>query len=107
MITQIPISIDLPYEAIQSFCEQWTITEFALFGSVLRDDFRDNSDIDIMVSFDDNATITLFDMITMIDELETSFNRKVDLLTKRSVVQSDNYIRKNNILKSIQVIYAS
>jgi uncharacterized protein len=107
MITQIPVPIDLPYETIQSFCEQWNITEFALFGSVLRDDFRDDSDIDVLVSFADNATITLFDMIAMADELETIFNRKIDLMTKRSIEQSENFIRRDNILKTTQVIYAS
>lgn len=69
--------------------------------------FHEESDIDVLVSFSDNASITLFDLVIMTDELEAIFHRKVDLLTRRSVEQSENHIRRRNILDSAQVIYAA
>lgn len=104
---QISTAINIPYTAIQQFCEQWQITEFALFGSVVSTSFHEESDIDVLVSFSDNASITLFDLVIMTDELEAIFHRKVDLLTRRSVEQSENHIRRRNILDSAQVIYAA
>jgi predicted nucleotidyltransferase len=57
-------NIEIPTEKIADFCQRWKITEFAFFGSVLRDDFRPDSDVDILVSFDPNAHRTLFDMVS-------------------------------------------
>jgi len=57
-------NIEIPTDKIADFCQRWKITEFAFFGSVLRDDFRPDSDVDILVSFDPNAHRTLFDMVS-------------------------------------------
>ena len=57
-------NIEIPTEKIADFCQRWKITEFAFFGSVLRDDFRPDSDVDILVSFDPNAHRTLFNMVS-------------------------------------------
>ena len=101
------IRIDIPYEKIAEFCKKWAIREFALFGSVLRDDFGSDSDIDVMVQFDPDAHRTLFDLVEMQDELRAIFSRDVDLLTRRGVEQSRNYIRKKEILSTAEVIYAA
>lgn len=101
------IRIDTPHEKIAEFCKKWKIHEFALFGSVLRDDFRPDSDIDVIVDFEPDSKHTLFDMVSMIDELKMIFGRKVDLLTLRAVEQSRNYIRRKSILSSLEVIYVS
>ncbi|MDQ1273297.1 MAG: uncharacterized protein QG591_1927 [Planctomycetota bacterium] len=101
------IRIDIPHEKIAEFCKKWKIHEFALFGSVLRDDFRPDSDIDVIVDFEPDSKHTLFDMVSMIDELKMIFGRKVDLLTLRAVEQSRNYIRRKSILSSLEVIYVS
>ncbi len=101
-------NIQIPTDKIAEFCQRWKITEFALFGSVLRDDFRpDSSDIDVLVSFDPNAHTTLFDMVDMKEELEGIFARKVDLLSKRGIERSSNYLRRREILSSAVVIYAT
>lgn len=98
--------IALPVEAIRVYCEKWGGRELALFGSVLREDFDPQSDIDVLVQFEDDVHRTLFDLVKMTDELEALFGRKVDLLTRKSIEESPNYIRRKSILRSAQVIYA-
>jgi predicted nucleotidyltransferase len=101
------IRIDVPNEKIAEFCQKWKITEFSLFGSVLREDFRPDSDIDVLVTFGEKAKHTLFDLVHMEDELKQIFGRKVDLVSRRGIESSRNYIRRNAILNSAEVIYAA
>ena len=98
-------NINLEIERITNICQQWQITELALFGSVLRKDFNDSSDVDVLVSFADNAKITFFDLDTIEQQLSVIFHRPVDLVTKRAIEQSHNPIRKKNILENATVIY--
>ncbi len=100
-------TIPLPMAEIRAFCQQYKVVEFALFGSVLRDDFDQNSDIDVLVVFHENAHPTLLDLVGMEKALETIFGRKVDLITRKEIETSPNYIRRKAILDSAQVIYAS
>lgn len=94
----------LPRKKIADFCKRWSITEFSLFGSVLRDDFRPDSDIDVLISIAPSAHISLFELARMQIELEKLFKRPVDLVEKESL---RNPYRKQEILKTAQVIYAS
>lgn len=99
--------IDLPREKIAEFCRRWKVRELSLFGSVLRDDFRHDSDVDVMVDFEPGAKRSLFDLVSMMDELKEIFGREVDLLTRRAVEQSRNYIRRKAILSSREVVHVS
>ena len=99
-------NIDLPTEAIDRYCQKWQIVELALFGSALRDDFRPDSDLDILVNFAPNAPWTILDLVTMQQELEQLSGRKVDLIEKTVIETSDNWIRRNEILNSAQVFYS-
>lgn len=102
------MKLSLPYEQIAEFCRKWNVSEFALFGSVLRDDFRPDSDVDVLVSFPSyDATPSLFDHVEMQDELVEIFGRPVDLLTRGGVEESRNPIRKQAILASARVVYAA
>ena len=101
------IKITLPMKKIEDFCHRWKIFEFALFGSVLRDDFNANSDIDVMIQFDENSHYNLFDLVKMEDELKVIFNRDVDLVTRKGIISSRNYLRRENILNSAKTIYES
>ena len=92
---------------ISGFCERWQITEFALFGSVLRDDFRPDSDVDVLVTFSPETHHTLFDLVQMENELKEIFQREVDLVSRRGIERSLNYLRRNEILSSAQVIYTA
>jgi len=94
----------LPRKKIGEFCKRWSITEFSLFGSVLRDDFRPDSDIDVLVSIDPNAQIGLFEIAQMQIELENIFKRSVDMIEKEGL---RNPYRRHEILSTAQVIYAA
>ncbi len=95
-----------PVETIEEFCERWHITEFALFGSVLRDDFCSESDIDVLVTFAPDFQRRFNETIQIKQELEVLFGRKVDLLIKAAIARSSNWLRRQNILESAEVIYA-
>ncbi|MCZ6636420.1 MAG: nucleotidyltransferase family protein [bacterium] len=99
--------IDLPQEQIADFCRSWKICELALFGSALRDDFSPDSDLDFLVAFAPEAEWSLLDHVQMEEELSVLLNRKVDLVSRRGIEQSDNWIRRRTILETAQVLYAA
>lgn len=103
----MPVRIPLPQEAIAAFCRKWQIVELALFGSVLRDDFRPDSDVDVMVVFEPDVRWDFDHVLEMTRELEDLFGRKVDLVEKRLIEQSENYIRRKHILSHMQSIYVA
>ena len=97
----------LPMDEIEAFCRRWKIVEFAVFGSVLRDDFRPDSDIDALVSFAEDASWSLLDHIGMEIELGEVVGRKVDLMTRRSIERSENWLLRERIIESAQIIYGT
>ena len=99
--------IVIPKERIADFCRRWKITELALFGSVLRDDFRPDSDIDVLVTFARDATWSLFDHVDMEDELEAILGRSVDVVSRRGIERSRNPSRRRAILESAQVVHVA
>lgn len=99
--------IEIPQEALVQFCRKWQIVEFALFGSVLRDDFRPDSDVDVLVQFAPSAEHRIIDLIHMEDDLRALFGRDVDLVTRKAVEQSRNYLRRKAILNAAEVVYAA
>jgi len=101
------MKITLPKEKIIEFCRRWKITEFALFGSALRDDFGPTSDVDVLVTFASDASWSLLDHVEMQDELMALFGRKVDLVSRRGIERSRNPIRRRDILDSAEIIYAA
>ncbi len=103
----VTTNIDLPMEKIAEFCRRWQIKELALFGSVLREDFRPDSDIDLLVTFEPGASRSLFNQVHMQDELASMLGRKVDLVSRHGVERSENARRKREILGTAEVIYAA
>ena len=101
------LKISLPKRKIQALCKRWNISELAIFGSALREDFTSESDIDILVTFQKGVEWSLIDHIRMEEELSQIIGRPVDLLTRRGVEQSRNWIRREAILSSAEVVYAS
>jgi uncharacterized protein len=99
--------IALDHARIADFCRRWQITEFALFGSVLRDDFRPDSDVDVLVTFAPDAQHRLVDLLDMEDELKQLFGRPVDLVERVLVEKSENYLRRKHILNSAESIYVA
>lgn len=99
--------VEIPEPQIVAFCQRWQITELALFGSVLREDFRLESDVDVLVTFAPQARWGLFALVKMEQELGALFNREVDLVIRETVEQSENHIRRDSILSHVEVIYAA
>jgi uncharacterized protein len=94
----------VPRKKIAEFCKRWSVTEFSMFGSVLRDDFRPDSDIDVLVSIDPKAPIGLFEIAQMQIELEKMFKHPVDLVEKEGL---RNPYRRSEILRTARVVYAA
>lgn len=101
------VRIDIPEDKIADFCRRWKINELALFGSVLREDFRPDSDVDILVTFAPDAAWSLFDHVDMEDELEHILGRAVDMVSRRGIERSRNPFRRNAILASARVVHAA
>lgn len=96
--------ITVPQDRIDEFCRRWRIRELALFGSVLREDFNGNSDVDVLVSFSDDAKWSLYEWVDMLEELKQIFGREVDLLSRRAL---RNPFRRHEILSNQEVLYAA
>jgi len=92
----------VPVERLEAFSRKWHVEELSLFGSVLRDDFGPDSDVDVLVTLSPNADLSLFDWVDMIAELEAVFGRKVDLVSKAGL---RNPFRRREILASAAVVY--
>jgi len=96
--------IFLNFNEVIKLCKKYYIIELSIFGSSLRDDFTQNSDVDILVSFDQNSKISLFDIMELENEFSKLLNREVDIVEKESL---KNPIRKNKILSTREIIYAA
>ncbi len=103
---KIPGRIEVPRHRIAAFCERWRIAELALFGSVMREDFGPESDVDVLVTFHPSARPTLMEMTRIEDELSELFGRRVDLVERRGVERSRNHLRRGAILRSARTVYA-
>jgi uncharacterized protein len=98
------LKINIPKDKIEDFCKRWKIAEFALFGSVLREDFRPDSDVDVLVTFEPEGGITFENRLVMLDELAEIFGREVDLIEKGAI---RNPFRRHEILTTKEVVYAA
>jgi uncharacterized protein len=105
--TLVERRLGVSQKAITEFCQRWHIIEFAVFGSVLRSDFRPDSDIDVLVTFAPEAKRGLTETLQMQDELKAMFHREVDFIVKAALEKSQNWLRRQTILDSAQVIYAT
>ncbi len=101
----MPARIDIPYDKIASFCRHNHILRLALFGSVLREDFAPESDVDVLVEFAPDKSIGLLGIARMERELSTLLRQRADIHTFRGIEASRNYIRRNDILSSYEVQY--
>lgn len=106
LLSKMTFVDSIPQEEIIRFCRRWQVRELALFGSALRADFKPESDVDLLVSFHRNADWGLFDHVQMRLDLESIFKRKVDLVTRRALEQSQNGLLRECILNTARVIFA-
>ena len=98
-------NLQIDEERISDFCRRWKVSELAFFGSVLRDDFGPESDVDVLVSFDPEAHWGMFDVMAMEEELSETLGRNVDLVSRRAIERSPNWIRRKAILTGAETIY--
>ena len=98
---------ELPIEEITDLCLRWRIRELAVFGSILTEHFRPDSDIDLLAAFQEDAPWSLLDIVRLEEELEAVLGRPVDLFTRHAVEQCPNALLKNEILNSARRVYAA
>jgi predicted nucleotidyltransferase len=96
----------LPTAPLADFCRRWEVSALELFGSALRGGLRSDSDLDLLVTFRRGADWGLFDHVRMKQELENLTGRPVDLITRRSLERSHNWLLRDEILRSARVIYS-
>ena len=102
-----PMNLGIEAEKIADFCRRWKISRLAVFGSMVREELRPDSDIDLLVTFRNDADWTMFDHFTMEEELSRLLGREVDLISMRAVEENPNPITRREILDSARQIYAA
>ena len=102
--TKPTVFASLPQDELRAFCDRWGLRELSLFGSALRPDFGPDSDLDFLFTLRPDARIGLLDLARMEQELTAIVGRRVDLVSRRSVERSENWIRRRSILESALVV---
>lgn len=101
------LRVQYSQQALEAFCKRWHVQELAIFGSALREGFRPDSDVDVLVVFEPGVAWSFRDWLQMIQELEAIFGRKVDLVERRMIEQSKNYICRKHILSHLERVYVA
>jgi len=102
-----PENYALDPEALKAFCAKWKITRLAVFGSMVRGEAKPGSDLDVLVDFAPDAPWTLFDHMDMEEELEVLAGRKVDLVSRKGLMRSQNWMRRESILAEQEPVYVA
>ena len=105
----MPVTTTLKLDGpdLTAFCRRWRVHELAVFGSALREDFRPDSDVDLLVTFEPDANWGLLEQTTMESELSSMLSRKVDLVSRRAIERSANWIRRQAILESAETVHVA
>ncbi len=102
----MPLALDIDQAALIAFCRRNRVAKLELFGSRAKGTARPDSDVDLLVTFEDGYTPGL-EFFGMGDELEVILGRHVDLLTRRTVERDQNPYFKHNVLSVAEVLYAA
>lgn len=100
------LAIELPMEEIAALCRKWKIARLEVFGSILRDDFTPESDVDLLYVFEPDARWG-WDFVDCHDEFVLALGRKVDLVSRRAIETTYNWILREEVLRETHVIYGS
>ena len=103
----LPLHVSVDRSQVAAFCQRWKAQKIERFGSVLRQDFGPDSDIDLLITPSPAAAWSLLDHVSMQEELSMIFGRKVDLVSRRAIEHSKNHFRREAILGSAQLLHAS
>jgi predicted nucleotidyltransferase len=101
------LRITVPREEIVAFCHRRGIRRLSMFGSVLRDDFSPDSDVDVLVDFERGVDLGLLEIISIENELSEILGRKVDFADREEVERSGNYLRRREILDTAETVYVA
>ena len=96
----------LPPEAVARFCKKWKIAELYVFGSAARGEMRDDSDIDLLYVFDDDAEWGVFDVVDMEIELAALLGRPVDLVSYKAAERHPNRRGRRMLFQHVIPIYS-
>ena len=109
LIDQAGSRVPLPYEELAVFCQKWGISKLEIFGSILRDDFRQESDIDFLFTASPRFLRDLaygpWGKDNMAAELEQLLGRKVELIERKDIENHRNWVRRQHILDTAQPVY--
>lgn len=97
-------SLHLDREALAALCDKWRIRELSIFGSALREDFKEDSDVDFLVSFVPDAGWDLWDLVALREEMMHLVGREVDIVVKEAL---RNPYRRDAILNHREVVHAA
>ena len=101
-------AISLPMDEVREICRRYDVAELSIFGSVLRSDFRPDSDVDFLVVFQNDDYGPWASKLTDMErDLSRLLSRNVDLVSRLAVENSENYIRRRRILTSREVLYVA
>jgi len=103
MIMNDVAPLRIPFEELTNFCRRYQVRELALFGSMLRQDYRSDSDVDLLVSFEPAARVTFLTLARMQRELEALLGRTVDLVPKDGLKP----VIRDHVLATARVLYAA
>ncbi len=95
----------VPDSEIARFCQRWQIRELALFGSALRSDFGPDSDVDVLVAFSPEAEWGLLEHVRMQQELQNLFHRNVDMISRRALERSRNWLLRRQFLNTAEPLF--
>ena len=104
-MTDLPIS--LPADRIEAFCKKWKIVRLDLFGSVLRDDFGPESDVDFLYDFAPDARWGFYDLFDMEADLQAIVGREVDFVSRKAIEKSRNWLLRQYIMSNTRSLYAA
>jgi predicted nucleotidyltransferase len=99
--------IEIPTDTLAEICRKWKIKELALFGSVLRDDFGPESDMDVLVEFDADAPWSSFDVTRLWRELQELFGRPISFVERPALLKHHNSWLRHEILSTAHRVYAA
>ena len=96
------LKIKISSENLEAFCKRYQVRRMSLFGSVLRDDFKAESDVDVLVQFDPDVRVSFMTLGKMQRELSTIFQRPVDLIPQDGLKP----VIRNEVLANAREVYA-
>ncbi len=107
MAIDVRSRLNISDEQLAEFCRKWKIVRLELFGSALREDFNvEKSDLDLLVTFDAGVEWSGYDHVHMQDDFAALVGRAVDLISRKAIEESKNWIRRKHILEAARVVYA-